>query len=98
MTPRKRNPRAPQAEDVNDGAVPLTRLPAGTRVFVVSVAGGHGLRHRLALLGIRSGTEIRKFSSLLLRGPVIVEVGGRQVAIGFGMANRIAVRPIGNDK
>jgi ferrous iron transport protein A len=96
VTPRKRDRNGPRAELGKDETVPLTRLPAGTRVCVVSVAGGHGIRHRLALLGIRPGTEIRKISSLLLRGPVIVEVGGRQVAIGFGMAHRIAVKPVGN--
>lgn len=88
------DPVGPQDEAVERQTVPLTRLPAGTRGVVVSVAGGHGLRHRLALLGVRPGVELQKISSILLRGPVVVQVGGRQVAIGFGMADRIDVRPL----
>ncbi len=91
---RNRISTGPSGEGTERDAYPLTRLPAGTRGVVVSVAGGHGLRHRLALLGVRPGVEILKISSLLLRGPAVVKIGGRQVAIGFGMARRIDVRPL----
>jgi len=42
-------------------------------------------------LGIRPGKKVTKISSTLLRGPVTLTVDNAQVAIGFGMANRIIV-------
>jgi len=44
---------------------------------------------RLEALGIRPGRKVTKISSMLFRGPVTLRVGNAQVAIGFGMANRI---------
>jgi ferrous iron transport protein A len=46
---------------------------------------------RLDSLGMRIGVEVRKVSAQLMRGPVTVQVGGTQLAIGFGMAQRILV-------
>ena len=46
---------------------------------------------RLEALGIRPGMKVTKVSSMLFRGPVTLRVGNAQVAIGFGMANRILV-------
>jgi len=42
-------------------------------------------------LGIRPGKKITKISSMLMRGPVTVQAGHTQIAIGFGMANKIFV-------
>jgi len=46
---------------------------------------------RLNALGIRPGRRITKVSSMFMRGPVTVRMGQTQIAIGFGMANRILV-------
>jgi len=59
---------------------------------VVQVQGGHGVVNRLSALGIIPGKRITKISSVLMRGPVIVEVDRTQIAIGFGMATRILVQ------
>jgi ferrous iron transport protein A len=37
------------------------------------------------------GKRITKISSMLMRGPVTVEVDRTQVAVGFGMAGKIIV-------
>jgi len=58
---------------------------------VVQIQGGHGLVDRLNALGIMPGKRITKISSMIARGPVTIEVDRAQVAIGFGMANRIIV-------
>ena len=60
--------------------------------MVVQVQGGHGVVNRLSALGIIPGKRITKISSVLMRGPVIVEVDRTQIAIGFGMATRILVQ------
>ena len=47
---------------------------------------------RLNALGIMPGKRITKISSMLMRGPVTIEVDRVQVAIGFGMANHVIVK------
>jgi ferrous iron transport protein A len=47
--------------------------------------------NRLNALGIRPGKKITKVNSMLMRGPVTVQLGSTRLAIGFGMANRILV-------
>ena len=71
--------------------IPLTMLKAGQSGKIVEIQGGPGLINRLNALGIRPGKRITKVSSMLIRGPVTVQVGGTQVAMGFGMARRVIV-------
>lgn len=54
---------------------------------------GHGSMsiRRLEALGIRPGKKVTKISSMLFRGPVTLRVDNAQVAVGFGMANRVVV-------
>jgi len=42
-------------------------------------------------LGIRPGKRITKVGSMFMRGPVTVQLDSTQVAIGFGMANKVIV-------
>jgi ferrous iron transport protein A len=67
-----------------------TMRPGQTGV-VVDVRGGHNVVERLAALGIRPGKRVVKVSSMLLGGPVTVEVDRTQIAIGSRMAARILV-------
>ena len=69
----------------------LVAMKPGQSGIVVDVRGGHNLVERLAALGIRPGKRIVKVSSMLLGGPVTVEVDRAQVAIGALMAARIFV-------
>lgn len=68
----------------------LTELRLGEMAVVTQVAGGYGLRRKLALRGVKEGSWVRMISSS--GGPVVVECGGGQMAIGRGMARRIMVR------
>ncbi len=52
---------------------------------------GPGFGRRLEALGIRPGKKVTKVGSMFFRGPVTLRVDNAQVAIGFGMANRILV-------
>ena len=71
--------------------IALSRVQAGQSGIVVQIQGGYGLANRLSALGIRPGKRITKVSSMLMRGPVTVQVGNAQVAIGFRMAMDIIV-------
>jgi ferrous iron transport protein A len=71
----------------------LVQMERGQRGTVLQLRGGRGLVGRLNALGILPGNKITKVSAMLMRGPVTVEVDRVQIAIGFGMANKIIVRP-----
>ena len=71
--------------------ITLARMQTGQSGIVVQVQGGHGMVNRLSALGIRPGKRVTKVSSGFMRGPVIVQVDRAQVAVGFGMANRVTV-------
>jgi len=71
--------------------VTLRQMRSGDKGKIIEVQGGPGMVRRLDALGIRPGKKIIKISSMLMRGPITVQVGHTRVAIGFGMANRIIV-------
>ncbi|MBL7209298.1 MAG: ferrous iron transport protein A [Dehalococcoidia bacterium] len=52
---------------------------------------GPGFGRRLEALGVRPGKKVTKVGSTFFRGPVTLRAGNTQVAVGFGMANRIVV-------
>ena len=71
--------------------ITLRQMQTGQSGNVVQIQGGHGLINRLSALGIRPGKKITKVGSMFMRGPVTVQLDGTQVAIGFGMANKVIV-------
>lgn len=71
--------------------ITLAQMEAGQAGIIVQILGGHGLTQRLEALGIRPGKRVTKISSMLLRGPVTFQVDSTQIAVGFGMANKIVV-------
>jgi len=77
---------------MSDGKlVTLRQMQSGQSGKVIQIQGGFGLVNRLSALGIRPGKRITKVSSMLMRGPVTIQLGHTQVALGFGMANKIIV-------
>ncbi|TET17586.1 MAG: ferrous iron transport protein A [Dehalococcoidia bacterium] len=75
----------------NGKQITLRQMRAGQSGIVFQIQGGHGLISRLSALGIRPGQRITKVGSTFMRGPVTIRVGNAQVALGFGMANKIIV-------
>jgi ferrous iron transport protein A len=69
----------------------LNQLKFGQTGTVVQILGGRGLATRLDSMGIRPGKKITKVSALLFKGPVTLRLDSAQIAIGFGMANKIMV-------
>jgi len=72
--------------------ITLAQMQTGQSGVVVQIQGGRGLVSRFSALGIREGKRITKVSSMVMRGPVTIQVDRAQVAIGFGMARRIIVQ------
>ena len=73
--------------------VPLSRLEAGQSGRVIDIQGGQGVINRLSALSIRPSQRITKISAMFMRGPVTIQIGNAQVAIGFSMARKIIVEP-----
>jgi len=71
----------------------LIQMERGQSGTVLQLQGGRGLVNRLNALGILPGKKITKVSAMLMRGPVTIEVDRAQIAIGFGMARKIIVKP-----
>lgn len=76
----------------NRNLITLTRMQTGQSGRVVEIQGGFGVVDRLNALGIIPGKRITKISSMLARGPVAIQVDRAQLAIGYGMANKIIVQ------
>ena len=70
---------------------PLPQLGAGKSGTVVDITGGFGVVKKLTALGIRPGQKISKRNSVFTKGPVVVRVNNSEVAIGYGMAQKVLV-------
>ncbi len=71
--------------------IPLTDMRTGAIASVIEIYGGPGLHRRLRALGIRPGVKLTKISAVPARGPVVVQAGGTQVSLGFGISYKIIV-------
>ncbi|NOY81858.1 MAG: ferrous iron transport protein A [Kiritimatiellaeota bacterium] len=61
---------------------------------IAALQGGPGFRARLYNLGIAKGQIVTKVHTHAFRGPVTLQVGQSQVALGRGMAARIRVEAL----
>ncbi|MBN1596265.1 ferrous iron transport protein A [candidate division FCPU426 bacterium] len=71
--------------------VSLTEMKTNQKGKVAGIGGGHGIRARLNAMGIHEGVWITRKNAQPLRGPVLLEVAGCKLAVGFGMAQKIMV-------
>ncbi|OGO83588.1 MAG: hypothetical protein A2Y21_07575 [Clostridiales bacterium GWC2_40_7] len=76
------------------GLVDLTRFETGRPALVRELHGGHGMVSRLESMGIVQGSVVLKKSASLMHGPIILEKGTMQIAIGYEMAKGILVEPV----
>ena len=76
---------------IKGGYMSLVELESGRRAVIRDIVGGHHLHKRLDAMGIKIGSEIVKVNQQMLRGPIIIKVYNSQVAIGYGMANKVIV-------
>jgi Fe2+ transport system protein FeoA len=70
--------------------MPLAIVQAGRKVRFVAMEAGHGLRGRLAAMGLVPGVEINVLGNSMHR-PFLVEVKGSRIMLGRGMAKKIMV-------
>jgi len=73
--------------------ITVSKMKSGQTGKIIEIQGGQGLNARLNALGIIPGRKLTKISEMLMRGPVTIKTGNTQVAVGYGMADKIIVEP-----
>jgi len=68
----------------------LSLVKVNETVRLNSVDAGHGLRSRLASMGLVSGVEFEVLKNTF-RGPMLVSIKGSRLMLGRGMADKILV-------
>jgi ferrous iron transport protein A len=72
----------------------LDQVYENRKAKVIDIKGGQGIRQRLSQMGIHPGDEITMLRYGALRGPILIEIHGSQVALGRGIASRVMVEEI----
>ncbi len=70
--------------------ISVAQMKTGQTGRIIEVGKGYSMK-RLTVMGLRPGKRITKVSGMFGRGPVTVQIGGTQLAIGYGMAQKIIV-------
>ena len=76
---------------VHKQPVPLLAINQGTRCIISSLEGGADFRRRLRNIGVSEGKKLKVVAKYPFSGPIVIEVDGRKITIGRGMASKIAV-------
>jgi len=71
--------------------ISLIEMADGEKGVISEIVGGHGLTKKLDNWGLHIGKEITKVSRQWRRGPVVIQSGNTQVALGYGIALKIKV-------
>jgi len=70
----------------------LIQVTKGKSIQVAKIEGGKSFRSKAESLGLRVGVKVKKLSTQVMSGPIMLQVGSSKVAIGRGMAKKILVR------
>jgi ferrous iron transport protein A len=70
--------------------MPLAMVETGRRVRILALEAGHGLRGRLAAMGLVPGVEIEVVRNSF-KGPFIIALKGSRLIFGRGIAHKIMV-------
>jgi len=74
--------------------LPLAMAAEGEKVRVAAFAGGKSMQKKLGDLGIVPD-KIIKVVNKQERGGIVVSVEETRLALGFGMAQKVLVEPLG---
>ena len=72
----------------------LINVKSGNIVKVVGYEGGKGLQQKLRQLGLSPGDCARVIRQAPFGGPFLIDVRGRSIALGRGVAAKILVEEI----
>lgn len=69
----------------------LIDVDRGKQVKVIGIRGGQELSFKLRQLGLLPGDRARVMRQAPFGGPIMIEVNGRTIALGRGIAAKITV-------
>ena len=69
----------------------LIQVPIGATVRIAGFEGGKALSSKLRQYGLFIGDRARLLRLAPLAGPVLIEVNGREIALGRAIAGKITV-------
>lgn len=69
----------------------LAKVRHGNQVRIISYEGGEGVERKLRQLGLNPGEVVYVRRQAPFGGPILVEVNGRTIAVGHGIAAKITV-------
>ncbi len=72
----------------------LLEVAAGTTVRITGYHSEGDLEGKLRQLGLIPGDAVRVLRKAPLQGPVLLEIGGREIALGVGIAALIEVEEL----
>jgi len=84
----------PQIVKDDRETVSLTCLEEGKSGVLAYAHGGCGLVRRLAEMGLTPGVKVKLLRKCPFRGPLEIEVRGTALALGYGVASKIFVKPL----
>ncbi len=71
---------------------PITSLRVGSVAKIVALQGqGSSFQRKLRTMGIREGKSLKVVAAYPLAGPIVIDIEGRQITLGRGIARRIVV-------
>ena len=72
----------------------LLNVNNGRWVRVINFRGGRGMQRRLTQHGFLPGNKVRIIRTAPFHGPLILDVEGREIVLGRGVASHIIVEYI----
>ncbi len=72
----------------------LTEAENGTKVRIIGLKMGAGLEAKLRQLGILPGDQAHVLRHAPLGGPVLIEINGREIALGENIAEKVLVEEV----
>jgi len=75
----------------------LLQVQTGKLVRVIRLNGGEGLEYKLRQYGLLPGDFARVLRYAPMGGPILIDVGGRSIALGRGIASKVEVEDAGCD-
>jgi len=70
----------------------LLDLPKGKSARIIDYRGGRNVDFKLRQLGLTPGRTVKVLRYAPLGGPLMLDVEGRSVALGRGIAARVQVK------
>lgn len=78
--------------------IDVTQLGNCESARIVELRGGGKMAGKLAALGLVPGATIKRKCASPMHGPLVLEQGLSQFAIGYGMARRVMVKRVAIDQ